>query len=881
MGNYIMVRIPLTLAAATFTSAYTSSVALTSSVQVTQLVELESLQVTEFSSGLIDTIAERLHASKAEIYSCVEGMEKLDDVYREAMEDIMSKDITRMLKGIQSIVNLYTKDGMSAAQACQSISLPDEQRQVVMRVLQGLTRDPAYVSQMLFKNVVDNAFKLASSYISYTIAKKNGKEYEAGHHMAETVYYVLFGKGTMKIQNVAVDGKALLTGVSRGLVGNFPTLSKCAADAASFYPEVSKRIHEIESGNIIEKAKAALALEKLFKSTLKPWMATCIPGETNKNNKDYARILALYQLLQTNPATLMKLFETHILENSDDMEITVKAGLKALEEGKWDIVGENLGHIISVILFDSAKFANLLLDIELSALTLQSSMEVAALTLTKDEAARLLRGVFTGFGSTFDELWGCVAGSVELTRDLLEAIRALDKKDAKSILDAIVKIATILRDQALPTVQHCGAAPSDIKKIKAALAALSSPTSFFTNIGKNIVVNGREIIREVKLAINAEKVGDLEAVGDAIGVILSKMLFGEAFVLTEQETRVLLLDKATVDEICIHNEMTIQAYQFNELEVSGKEVADVAIGLVEGFISEYKDLKLCVQDLQTLVPHLAPIVKKLSEHKSITDVKEALKALADLFKTEVLPAMKECKGAAEDIKALIDAFNKISNPKSFIFEMGRHIIVNGKDIIHEISNLISAFKTQDYRSVGFNIGLMVKQIVIGELEMEQLALQATKAVDITKGVVHGFFKESPQIDACINASSDLIPKLAHAVELLRSKTLDGVKNGLAELGKILHDDFANSLKECKDSQEELKALLDALKAIQNPKEFFYTIGKHLIVNNKDILQETVNAINAYKAEDFETFGFNVGLALHQTLIGLETLMIPTVPVLRV
>ena len=57
------------------------------------------------------------------------------------------------------------------------------------------------------------------------------------------------------------------------------------------------------------------------------------------------------------------------------------------------------------------------------------------------------------------------------------------------------------------------------------------------------------------------------------------------------------------------------------------------------------------------------------------------------------------------------------------------------------------------------------------------------------------------------------------------------------------------------------------KTFKSPLSFAYHAGKDLLVNGKDIYAEISGAITAYDAQDYQTFGHDVGKALSLVLVG--------------
>ena len=68
-------------------------------------------------------------------------------------------------------------------------------------------------------------------------------------------------------------------------------------------------------------------------------------------------------------------------------------------------------------------------------------------------------------------------------------------------------------------------------------------------------------------------------------------------------------------------------------------------------------------------------------------------------------ALADCKASSADIakftKAIEDGFE---HPLSFVFHLGKELLVNGKDISTEVTRAVSDWKAQSYRDAGVQIG---------------------------------------------------------------------------------------------------------------------------------------------------------------------------------
>merc|ERR1711871_498245 len=138
---------------------------------------------------------------------------------------------------------------------------------------------------------------------------------------------------------------------------------------------------------------------------------------------------------------------------------------------------------------------------------------------------------------------------------------------------------------------------------------------------------------------------------------------------------------------------------------------DVFEGVLEGFFSNFKDLKACANDTVSAyddINNAASLIKQetpSSVLQGIKDLGEALKALKD--------GLVDCKAAAGEIESFIKGFEQFTNPASFVFHVGKDLIVNGKDIYQEITQAVSLWQSQSYLDSGEQIGKALFKLVVG------------------------------------------------------------------------------------------------------------------------------------------------------------------------
>jgi len=67
----------------------------------------------------------------------------------------------------------------------------------------------------------------------------------------------------------------------------------------------------------------------------------------------------------------------------------------------------------------------------------------------------------------------------------------------------------------------------------------------------------------------------------------------------------------------------------------------------------------------------------------------------------------------QDVQKII---GEIEN-KTIIIKVGENIIVNGRDIIHEVEALVQAAENSDWKNIGLNLGDIVRQLILNTEKM--------------------------------------------------------------------------------------------------------------------------------------------------------------------
>ena len=197
----------------------------------------------------------------------------------------------------------------------------------------------------------------------------------------------------------------------------------------------------------------------------------------------------------------------------------------------------------------------------------------------------------------------------------------------------------------------------------------------------------------------------------------------------------------------------------------------VFMGLADAF--GIKLLPTCVQDSLRFEEGVVAALK-LFEKKTVAGIKDGLQALSDAL-THTLPAaVKACDGTEAEIAAVVKALEAFGSPKSFIYHVGRDLIVNGVDIFKNIMGGIVAWRGKQYFAFGENIGKALKDVLLGSDRSApalQLVLKKLTRKDyehIFVGIAEGFGLE--MAGECVEDSETFAQDIQKVIGEFEEKT---------------------------------------------------------------------------------------------------------------
>jgi hypothetical protein len=148
-------------------------------------------------------------------------------------------------------------------------------------------------------------------------------------------------------------------------------------------------------------------------------------------------------------------------------------------------------------------------------------------------------------------------------------------------------------------------------------------------------------------------------------------------------------------------------------------------------------------------------------------------------------AIQDCQGAYEDVLLLWNALQQYENPKSFIYNAGKNLLINGVDIYDELSNATTNYINGEWFYYGYDIGMALATIVWGSNSSISLGNDAQNILAFAQGFLEGIASAEnwEAIQNCISTSETILLELSWAYNNFTLETPPAVLEGLVALGQ--------------------------------------------------------------------------------------------------
>jgi len=437
-----------------------------------------------------------------------------------------------------------------------------------------------------------------------------------------------------------------------------------------------------------------------------------------------------------------------------------------------------------------------------------------------------VEGFLVGVGSAtnFDDLKACLVDSEEIYADLDTGVSDILTKKIAEVKKGIALLGQAA--QVVPTAaQACKAGDADLARLIQAVESFKNPAAFFYYVGKSLLINHVEVIHEIEGVVDADQAHNYTGLGYWIGAAMDTILLNQKIFDAPQDNKTDLIEFARGFLIGISN-----ASIFDNLKACIADSEEI-----------YTDIDNGVADIRTRNPD---------------EVKQGIALLGQA--AQIVPnAAQLCQVSEVDMDKLFQLIESFKSPQSFIYYVGKSLLINHVEVKKEVEGAVNAYIAKNYTDLGFWVGKAMDTILLNE----KIAVRDNKAdlLNFTLGFLEGVGSASAfdDIKACIADGDQWANDVDQGIADIKTRKPEEVKKGIHLLGEAAQV-VPNAVQLCRASDVDLDTLLKEVESFRNPVDFLYYVGKSLMINHVEVLDEVDNALTGYEAKNYTDLGYWVG-----------------------
>merc|ERR1712228_189489 len=271
-------------------------------------------------------------------------------------------------------------------------------------------------------------------------------------------------------------------------------------------------------------------------------------------------------------------------------------------------------------------------------------------------------------------------------------------------------------------------------------------------------------------------------------------------------------------------------------------------------------------------------------HFNMTEIEAAVQEVKDAI-DGIPTAEKSCKKVAADLGSILASIKKIKGPKDLVIHIVDNLFDDSEKIFGELAAAVHAYKTGwDYMTAGQQMGMSVRRLVVGEGTPSPAPTPTPPAakLQLFEGFAVGFISDKPVFMTCSQEVRTCATEFAQAVKDLESGfrhfNVTEIEDAVREF-EMFTKCAAPARATCQAAigvvENDVKAIVAALKAIKGPKDLVLKIVANFFSDSEDIFDELSAASKAFKAAEYMGSGRQLGMAFHRMLVGLPNSEPPT------
>jgi len=222
---------------------------------------------------------------------------------------------------------------------------------------------------------------------------------------------------------------------------------------------------------------------------------------------------------------------------------------------------------------------------------------------------------------------------------------------------------------------------------------------------------------------------------------------------------------------------------------------------------------------------------------------------------------------------VVAALKEIEGFRDLLKKMSKHFVFNHKAIIGDVLAAEVSQKSGDYEGFGKHLGTALHRLAIGKfpdvfVDSDEGIIKSV--MEFIYGMTVGMLSDQRHLATCTtnvliltaDAKTALVDLVHAAVDKNETLLVDALDAMADELRMI-----PETLPPCNATASDASDIIEALKEIDDLKDFIAKAEKHAVLNSKSIIADVLACGSNVSTVLTEDCGEHVGDALHKIAFG--------------
>jgi hypothetical protein len=454
----------------------------------------------------------------------------------------------------------------------------------------------------------------------------------------------------------------------------------------------------------------------------------------------------------------------------------------------------------------------------------------------------IVEGVLAGAlnAEGFDDINTCIKDAETVIQDAQVAVQDFEAGGLDNVIEGVKEVAEILK-VVKAGMSDCSHLKADWERLEAMAAIFDSPTSFAYHVGKDLLINGRDIYSEINTAITDYSAKNWQGFGYNVGEAAAKVILGD---ISQKEIKFAQIMKGAMKSFG-------GSFNVEALLICIYEEDQAALALdnaVKEAIKFYHD-----RDVNDLIPAVM---------LTVIAYQQALKGL---------PACEAIDSSLWSAESFNTAQNNILAKPTEVFEVKENdVLLNGTGVASYIIEAVEAYQAGQFEKFGEIMGDVAKLAESKVVATPEPEVSKEDVAKFAQGMLKSMGVGAFNLEAlliCVYEEDQAALILYEGVQIIKeaiankdiSEAIGGVIAAVAFVQQ-----FKQGLPACEAidaSAADWTQFNKLVEVVEDPAAHMRVIGKDLFMNGRAITKDVAQAFDDFRSGDFEKFGEDLGSAL--------------------